>query len=70
MLPGRQDLIGGQFPRDHPGVPGVLPEPAHMRILLRLLPAAPGRVRVQLKDQPVRRVPQLPERLGPGRLRR
>ena len=62
VLPARQHLIGRQLAGDHPGVAGVLPEPAHVRLPARgFLPLA-GRVRIQLQHQLVRGVPHLPER--------
>ena len=32
VLPGREHLIGGQFPADHPGAAGLLPERPHGRV--------------------------------------
>ena len=69
VLPGGEDLIGGQLVGDHPGVPGALPERADVRLGLgRFLPLA-DRLGVQLEDQLVRGRAHLPERhprRGPG----
>jgi hypothetical protein len=75
VLPGREDLLGGHLPGDHPGVAGVFAEPADVRVLAGFFLAAAGGGRraaggvgIELEDQPVRGVPQLAERLGLGRL--
>ena len=62
VLQGGEHLIGREFAGDHPGVPGVFPEPAHVGVLLGGLLAPLGGVGVQFQDQPVRGRPQLPER--------
>ena len=67
MLPGGEHLIGGQFPGDHPGVPGRLPERPHVRVPPPGLLLPGRRLRVQFQDHPVRRRPQLPERQRPRR---
>jgi hypothetical protein len=62
VLPGRQDLIGGQFPGDHAAVAGLLPEPAHGRFPLGGLFPLADRFGVQLDDQFAGGRPGLPER--------
>jgi len=69
VLPGREDLIGGQLAGGHPGVAGRFPERADVGVLAGLVLAPQRGVRVELEDQPVRVVAQFPERLGPCRLR-
>jgi hypothetical protein len=69
VLPGREDLVWRQFPRHHPGVPGLLGEPAHVRFFLGGFLATARRLRIELEDEPVRGVSQLPERLALRRLR-
>ncbi len=54
VLPGREDLVRGEFAGDHAGVAGVFPEPAHVGVLAGGLLALAGGVGVQLEDQPVR----------------
>ena len=69
VLPGRQDLVGGQLAGDHPGVAGVLPEPADVRLAPGGFLALAGGVGVQGQDQLAGGVPQFPERHaggGPG----
>ena len=66
MLPGSEHLIAGQFPGDHPGVPGRLPERLHVRVPPPGLLPPRRRLRVQFQDQPVRRGAQFPERQRPG----
>jgi hypothetical protein len=66
VLPGRQDLIGGELAGDHPGVAGVLPEPAHMGLSPGgFLPLA-GDVGVERQDQLAGGVPEFPEGLAGG----
>jgi hypothetical protein len=62
VLPGGQDLIRRELAGDHPGVAGVFPECAHVRVLPGGLLAPLGGFGVQFQDQPVRGGPQLPER--------
>jgi len=62
VLPRGQDLIGRELAGDHPGVPGVFPELAHVGVLLSGLLTPLSGFRVQLQDQPVSGRPQLPER--------
>ena len=67
VLPGRQDLVGGEFAGGHPGVAGGFPERADVGVLAGLVLAPQRRLRVQLQDQPVGVGAELPERLGLGR---
>jgi hypothetical protein len=68
VLPRGQDLIGRELARDHPGVAGVFPEPAHVGVLPGGLFAPLGGFRVQLQHQAVRGRSQLPERQRSGHL--
>ena len=54
MLPRGKHLIGGKLAGDHPGVAGVLAEPAHVRFPLGDLLAFADRLGIQLQDQFVR----------------
>ena len=67
VLPGGEHLIGGQFPGDHPGVPGGLPERLHVRVPPPGLLLPGRRLRVQFQDHAVRRGAQFPERQRPRR---
>ena len=69
VLPGGQDLVGGEFAGDHAGVAGLLLELADVRLPPGGFLALAGNVGVQGQDQLAGGVPQLTERLAGSRLR-
>ena len=69
VLPGRQDLVGGELAGDHPGVAGLFLEPADVRLAAGGFLALAGNVGIQGQNQLAGSVPQLTEGLAGSRLR-
>ncbi len=71
VLPGGEDLVGGEFAGDHAGVAGVLAERADLGLPFPGFLALADRLGVELEGQLVRGRAHLPERhpgRGPGQV--
>ena len=66
VLPGREDLVGGELAGDHPGVAGLFLEPADVGFAAGGFLALAGDVGIQLQDQFAGGVAEFTEGLAGG----